>query len=253
MSYVTHLKASLNGQGRRALQSERAICRGRCLIPKRLRNGQRQSLAGRRWNSGRSSLATTRPEPASVYECLAFLGSGIEMHEDISCLPEAADRRGEFRDSLRISALWHQKAAEYGRPPPVTAFDISQMARSDWGYGFLICYGSLEIDHSFLAYGSQFGRLLELPASPVCAVPFSRQPNRYLHIFTAGCAQTIAQGEPVVLSGSVAHLGHVELYRAVFMPLAALPNSPVRRILGSFNRRTVAALPAPPRRYQKSL
>ena len=165
------------------------------------------------------------------------------MRDDISSVPEAPDRSGELRDTLRIGALWHQKAAEYGRPPPVTAFDISQMARSDWGYGFMIRYGSMEIDHTFLAYGSQLRRLLELPASPVCAVPLSRQPKRYLHIFIAGCAETIAQGEPVQLSGSVAHLGHVELYRAVFMPLAALPNSPVRRILGSFNRRALAASP----------
>jgi hypothetical protein len=166
------------------------------------------------------------------------------MSKDISSLPAAPDRGAELRDTVVISALWRQKAAEYGGPPPVTAFDISRMARSDWGYGFMICYGSMEIDHTFLVYGSQLRRLLELPVSPVCGVPLSRQmPARYLPVFMAGCAKTIAQGVPVRLSGSVVHLGQVELYRAVFMPLAALPNSPVRRILGSFNRRTIAAFP----------
>jgi hypothetical protein len=87
----------------------------------------------------------------------------------------SSELAGELRDTERAIALWHRKAAELGGPPPLTAFDFSRMMGGDGGYRFVICADAVSDDHTFLIYGSQFARLLELPEAPVFAVPLSSQ------------------------------------------------------------------------------
>jgi hypothetical protein len=145
---------------------------------------------------------------------------------------------GELRDTERLIALWRQHASKSGGPPPVTAFDFSRMIGGDWSYRFVICADTEGDDHTFLMYGAQFARLLGLPETPAFGASFNRQlPERYLPLFTEGCGEAIALGEPARMNGFVLHYGQIELYRSVFAPLAMRPNSPAGLILGSFNRR----------------
>jgi hypothetical protein len=156
--------------------------------------------------------------------------------ESPSSAPELV---GELRDSERIIRLWRDKASLFGGPPPASAFDFSRMTNGDWGYRFLINADVVDGDHAFLVCGSQLARLLELPQTPALGAPFARHlPRRYRHLFTEGCSEAIARAEPVRMSGAVAQdYGVVELYRAAFLPLAAVPNAATQLIFGTFNRR----------------
>jgi len=146
---------------------------------------------------------------------------------------------GELRDTERLVALWRQQASRCGGPPPVTAFDFSRIfINGDWGYRFVICADTEGDDHTFLMYGAQFARLLGLPQAPDFGAAFRRQlPERYLPLFTEGCGEAIALGNPARINGFVLKYGQIELYRSVFAPLAVQPNSPAGLILGTFNRR----------------
>jgi len=144
---------------------------------------------------------------------------------------------GELRDTERAIALWHQKSAEYGGPPPLAAFDFSRLDGGDCAYRFVIC-ADLAASPFFLVYGVQFARLLELPKTPSVGAPLADHlPQRYLRLFNEGCEDAIARAHPVPMSGFVAHIDQIELYRAAFMPLARSRKSTARFVLGSFNRR----------------
>jgi hypothetical protein len=144
---------------------------------------------------------------------------------------------GELRDTELAISLWRQKASEFGRVPPPTAFDFSSVIGA-WNYRFVICTDAGVGELTFLIYGSRFAQLLELPAEPISGIPIARQlPGRYLPLFTEGSREAIAQAAPVRLSGAVVDYGQIELYRAAFMPLAMRPDSFMRLVFGSFNRR----------------
>ena len=135
-------------------------------------------------------------------------------------------------------SFWHQKASEFGGLPPLTAFDFSQMISGAWSHRFVICVDAVAGEPAFLIYGSRFAQLLELPEKPISGVPINGQlPGRYLPIFTEGCSDAIARAAPVRLRGAVVDYGQIELYRAAFMPLAMQPNSSMRVVFGTFNRR----------------
>ena len=156
---------------------------------------------------------------------------------------EPPDRRsplsaGELRDTERVIALWRQKAAELGRPPPAAAFDFAPLA-GERGCRFILCGDSVVEDATFLAYGTQFARLFELPEKPVIEIPALRQlPGRYQPMFAEGYSAAIVRGEPARFSGAVMHYGMVELYRAAFMPLKLKPQAAVQLVFGSFNFRS---------------
>jgi hypothetical protein len=160
------------------------------------------------------------------------------MSKAVPSVPAGSDRLGELRDTERAIALWHQKAAECGGHPPLSVFDFSRMDGGDCAYRFVICADPLGSAHKFLVYGSHFARLLALPEAPAFGVLLADHlPDRYCSLFIEGCEEALAQGQPVNMNRYAVHLGQVELYRAAFMPLAVPPNSPVRFVLGSFNRR----------------
>jgi hypothetical protein len=160
------------------------------------------------------------------------------MANEASSPPYGTDRIGELRDTERTIAVWRQKAAEHGGHPPLSAFGFSSLDGADCAYRFVVCADPAGGGPTFVIYGSQLARLLELPEAPIFGAPMADQlPPRYASLFIEGCEEAIAQAQPVRMSGFVTHLGQVELYRAAFMPLAVWPKSPVRFVLGSFNRR----------------
>jgi len=145
---------------------------------------------------------------------------------------------GELRDTERAIALWRQKAAEFGRPPPAAAFDFAPLT-GERACRFILCGDAVVEDATFLAYGTRFARLLELPEKPVIETPALRQlPGRYLPLFAEGYSEAVARAEPARFSGAVMHYGMIELYRAAFMPLKLKPHASVQLVFGSFNFRT---------------
>ena len=139
----------------------------------------------------------------------------------------------ERRDTERLMALWRREASKYKAPPPLTAFDF--LSKS---FRFAICANPIVGDQWFLIYGSRFARLLGLPESPAVDVALADQlSSEHLPLFQEGCDKALTRVEPVPISGEVIHHGRIELYRAVFLPLADPPKSQLRLILGSFNLR----------------
>jgi hypothetical protein len=158
------------------------------------------------------------------------------------CAPDAGRRErslaGELRDTELAISFWHQKAAEFGGLPPLSAFDFSRIICYAWSYRFVICADAVLGELSFLIYGSSFAKLLELPKEPIADMPIARQlQQRYLPIFDKGCRDAVAQGTPIRLNGVLVEYGQIEMYRAAFMPLAMRQNSSIQLVFGTFNRR----------------
>ena len=151
--------------------------------------------------------------------------------------PSPAARAGELRDTERAIALWEQKAAEFGRPPPAGAFDLA--LTSERGCRFVLCGDEIVEAATFLAYGPRFARLLDLPERPLSDLSaLSQLPGRYLSLFAEGYVEAFAGGKPARFSGAVMHYGMIELYRAAFMPLRLQPKAGVQLIFGSFDYRS---------------
>jgi hypothetical protein len=143
----------------------------------------------------------------------------------------------ESRDTERTVRVWHQSAAA-GSIPDLASFDFHRL-QTDCGYRFLISSDKFLGAAVFILYGSQFARLLELPAQPNSQVPMVRQlPARYRDLFVEGCNDVLLRPEPARFSGGLRHGSSVELYRAAFMPLRGRDAwRPL--IFGTFNRRAV--------------
>jgi hypothetical protein len=140
---------------------------------------------------------------------------------------------GDLRNTEGVIALWREEAAKHAGPPPVTAFDFSKTS-----HRFVVCRDAIADDYSFLIYGSQFAQLLGLPEAPAVDVPLADLiPDTYLPVFREGCSEALARMEPIPLSGFVVRHERIELYRAVFLPLARPPRSKITSVLGSFGRR----------------
>src|ERR1051325_7163482 len=99
------------------------------------------------------------------------------------------DFPAERRDTASAIRLWHQKAAELGQLPPITAFDFSRL-KSDCGYRFLISGDEFIEASVFLVYGAHFARLLGLPQKPISKMPLLQQlPERYRPVFVGTLRQ----------------------------------------------------------------
>jgi hypothetical protein len=146
---------------------------------------------------------------------------------------------GEFRDTEQAIQLWSRKSAEFGRPPPASAFDIPKIAEDS--HRFFICADLLvREDSALILYGAAFAKLLGLPERPVINMPLLSQiPTRYRHLFAEGCDQAIQEAAPVRLCGAVTCGGDTELYRASFMPLR-MHSATLQLVYGSFNCRLLA-------------
>jgi hypothetical protein len=140
---------------------------------------------------------------------------------------------GELRGTERLIAIWRQEASKHDGPPPITAFDFFGSS-----YRFVICTKSRVGKHTFLIYGSQFAQLFSLPEAPAVDISLADLiPDAYLPVFREGCSEVLARMEPVPLSGFVVRHERIELYRAVFLPLAKPMKSRTRLVIGSFSRR----------------
>jgi hypothetical protein len=151
-------------------------------------------------------------------------------------IPAAERREGE-----RVVRHWGLKAAQFGSPPPLMAFDLSQMLKRDWAHRFLISADAVVENHAFLIYGAKFAQLLGLPEMPVPLVPMMPQlPERYRGVFAKGCSDAIGEQAPVRLSGVFeCEDGQREAFRAAFAPVAVRPNSLTQLVYGAFNRRVL--------------
>ena len=115
--------------------------------------------------------------------------------------------------------------------------------RGEWGYRFLICGGHEVESGVFVAYGSGFAQLLELPAKPVTNIPFIRQiPIPCRGMFVEGYTKAIVESSPITLDGMFRFETSAELYRSAFMPIMLQPNWSKLLIFGSFNCRSVGAV-----------
>src|SRR3954470_20156865 len=148
------------------------------------------------------------------------------------------DFPAEQRDTASAIRLWHQKAAELGQLPPVTAFDFSRL-KSDSGYRFLISGDEFIEASVFLVYGAHFARLMGLSEKPISKMPLLQQlPERYRPVFVDGYSEALRDFTPTCLTGTVLHQRKLEFYRAAFMPIRGT-NSVHWLIYGSFNYRIV--------------
>jgi hypothetical protein len=152
--------------------------------------------------------------------------------------PSGPTFASERRDAERLTALWSKEASKYGGPPPITTFELLDTFR------FVVCANTIIGHHSFHTYGAPFARLLGLPETPAIGAPLADQlPRRYLPLFIDGCDKALVQMKPIPYSDFIVYQEQIELYRAVFLPLADQPKSQTRLILGSFNCRIVPTDP----------
>jgi hypothetical protein len=147
----------------------------------------------------------------------------------------------ERRDDRRTIQHWLRNTLDH--PVPLLAtFDLSPM-RGDWPHRFLICSDHTVETAAFVAYGSGFADLLNLPDRVTSIIPLNLQiPERYRPLFTEGCSNAINKQVPVQFSGSFDHDFKAELFRAVFLPIRLHPNWSKWLIYGSFNCRVVLSV-----------
>lgn len=143
----------------------------------------------------------------------------------------------ERRESERAIAYWEKKMAQVGGQLTVAGLDLSEMQSPEWSYRFVIAVDPVPENSALLLYGSDFGRLLDLPERRTPHVPMVRQlPKRYSDIFIRGCDDAEREGLPVRLEGEVARDdGSAELYRAAFIPVGVRENSITHIAFGAFN------------------
>ena len=80
---------------------------------------------------------------------------------------------------------------------------------------------------------------MELPANPEYSVPMmAHLPARYVPVFAKGCMNSMLQGTPVRIQGTVEREdGRRELFRAAFIRLSIDAKRLQRLALGAFNCR----------------
>jgi hypothetical protein len=145
----------------------------------------------------------------------------------------------ERRESERAIAYWEKKVEELGGEATVAALDLAEMQSPDWSHRFVIAVDPVVENSALLLYGSEFGRLLDLPVKRAPHVPMVRQlPKYYSEVFRRGCGDADAGRVPVRIEGEVERPdGRRELYRAAFIPIGVKPNSITHLAFGAFNSR----------------
>ena len=151
--------------------------------------------------------------------------------------PTGSDRR----EAARAVAYWDDKLEELGNQATITALNLTAMDEADWANRFLIAVDERVERSALLMYGSNFARLLGLPAKAPKVLPLERQlPPRFADVFLRGCSEAEKQGEPVHLEGEIERADdRVEQYRAVFIPVKVRPGSLTHFAFGAFNSRIV--------------
>ena len=179
---------------------------------------------------------------------IAVAASPGTAWKEVPAAVVAAARGAELRESEKAIRHWGLKVAQFGSPPPLMAFDLTQMLKGDWSYRFLIAADAVVENHAFLIYGPRFARLLGLPEQPLVQIPMMPQlPERYRIVFARGCGEAVEAGSPVRINGMFqCDDGRREVYRAAFMPVAVRPNSLTQLVFGAFNCRMIRRMERPP-------
>jgi hypothetical protein len=149
--------------------------------------------------------------------------------------PELTGR--ERRESERVIRYWEKKLVELGGSMTIAGLDLAEMQSPEWSHRFVIAVDPVPENSALLLYGSDFGRLLDLPEKRAPHVPMVRQlPKHYSDVFVRGCGDAERQGLPIRLEGEVARIdGTAELYRAAFIPVGVRENAITHIAFGAFN------------------
>jgi hypothetical protein len=147
----------------------------------------------------------------------------------------------ERRQSERVISYWEKKLEKLGPSATVAALDLGDINTPEWSHRFVIAVDPVVENSSLLIYGSEFAKLLDLPAKGAPHVPMVRQLPRHLSgVFMQGCDDAHHQRKPVRLEGDVERLdGRIELYRAAFIPVGVKENALTHLAFGAFNSRVV--------------
>ena len=143
----------------------------------------------------------------------------------------------ERRESERAIRYWEEKVEKLGRQATVAALDLAKMNTADWAHRFVIAIDPVVENSSLLLYGSDFAKLLDLPAKGAPHVPMVRQLPRHLsNVFMQGCGNAHSTRQAVRMQGEIARPdGRRELYRAAFIPVGVKENSLTHLAFGAFN------------------
>jgi hypothetical protein len=143
----------------------------------------------------------------------------------------------ERRQSERAIAYWQYKADALGKIPTVAALDLAEINTPAWSHRFVIAIDPVVENSALLLYGSDFARLLDLPAKSIPHVPMTRQlPRRFTDVFKRACSDAHCHSGPVRIEGEVSRDdGRRELYRASFIPVGVKQNSLTHLAFGAFN------------------
>jgi len=161
------------------------------------------------------------------------------MMKDLVIAPKGPQSPQDRRDVGRTIEHWLRNASGKDQVPFLANFDFASI-KGDWGQRFLICTDQDFENAAFVAYGTKFAKLLDMPETVTAIVPLNRQiPERYRALFVEGCSNALSKRMPARFSGSFEHYVTVELFRAVFLPIQLHPNWSKWLIFGSFNCRTV--------------
>jgi hypothetical protein len=161
--------------------------------------------------------------------------------KDLVIAPKGPQPAKKRRDVERAIEHWQRHAPGDDAVPRLPAFDFASI-KGDWSHRFLICAERSAENAAFVAYGTQFARLLDLPDAVTAVVPLDQQiPARYRPLFTEGCSNALTHQVPARFSGAFEHYFTAELFRAVFLPIQLHASWSKWLVFGSFNCRTVLA------------
>jgi hypothetical protein len=145
----------------------------------------------------------------------------------------------ERRELERAIASWDQDTTRLGHLPTLMTLNPAEMMSEKWAYRFIIALDSSPENWSFLFYGDQFSKLLDLPVKAVHSAPMIEQlPARFVPVFTKGCTDATSLGVPVRMQGAVERNDNRrELYRAAFISFRVSSNGLLPLVFGAFSYR----------------
>ena len=159
--------------------------------------------------------------------------------KDLAIVPKGPQPAKKRRDVDRAIEHWLRHASGDGPVPRLPDFDFASI-KDDWSHRFLICAEQSAENAAFVAYGTQFAMLLDLPDTVTAIVPLDRQiPERYRSLFAEGCSNALTKQVPARFSGAFENDFTAELFRAVFLPIQLHASWSKWLVFGSFNCRTV--------------
>ena len=162
--------------------------------------------------------------------------------KDLVIAPKEPRPARKRRDAERTIEHWLRHASGDGTVPELSAFDFASI-KGDWGHRFLICAEQSAENAAFVAYGTQFARLLDLPDTVAAIVRLDQQiPERYRPLFSEGCSSALTKRTPARFSGAFENDFTAELFRAVFLPIQLHASWSKWLVFGSFNSRKVLSV-----------